>query len=85
MQLKTKNKIEVTSETKTEIVFDNGTSEETIETSIDLPELNLVRMDMNVIEYPLFSKNKRRKVNQSIRYKLRLCHNKWLILTRNSV
>lgn len=70
MQLKTKNKIEVTSETKTEIVFDNGTSEETIETSIDLPELNLVRMDMNVIEYPLFSKNKRRKVNQSIRYKL---------------
>lgn len=70
MQLKTKNKIEVMSETKTEIVFDNGTSEETIETSIDLPELNLVRMDMNVIEYPLFSKNKRRKVNQSIRYKL---------------
>lgn len=70
MQLKTKNKIEVTSETKTEIVFDNRTSEETIETSIDLPELNLVRMDMNVIEYPLFYKNKRRKVNQSIRYKL---------------
>lgn len=70
MQLKTKNKMEVMSETKTEIIFDNGTSEETIETSIDLPELNLVRMDMNVIEYPLFSKNKRRKVNQSIRYKL---------------
>ena len=62
--------MEIISETKTEIIFDNGTSEETIETSIDLPELNLVRMDMNVIEYPLFSKNKRRKVNQSIRYKL---------------
>ena len=58
MQLKTKNKMEVMSETKTEIVIDNGTFEETIETSIDLPELNLVRMDMNVIEYPLFSKNK---------------------------
>ena len=70
MQLKEKNKMEITSKTKTEIVIDNGTSEETIETSIDLPELNLVRMDMNVIEYPLFSKNKRRKVNQSIRYKL---------------
>lgn len=70
MQPKEKNKMEITSKTKTEIVIDNGTSEETIETSIDLPELNLVRMDMNVIEYPLFSKNKRRKVNQSIRYKL---------------
>ena len=70
MQPKTKNKMKIISETKTEIVIDNGTSEETIETSIDLPELNLVRMDMNVIEYPLFSRNKRRKVNQSIRYKL---------------
>ena len=70
MQPKEKNKMEITSKTKTKLVIDNGTSEETIETSIDLPELNLVRLDMNVIEYPLFSKNKRRKVNQSIRYKL---------------
>ncbi len=30
MQLKTKNKMEVMSETKTEIVIDNGTFEETI-------------------------------------------------------
>ena len=42
MQPKEKNKMEITSKTKTEIVIDNGTSEETIETSIDLPELNLV-------------------------------------------
>lgn len=58
------------SESLTEIVINNGTPEETIETSIDLPELNLVRMDMNIVEYPLFSKNKRRKINQAIRYKL---------------
>lgn len=29
---------------------------------------NLIRMDMNVIEYPLFSKNKRRKKNQTVIY-----------------
>lgn len=65
-----KIKMKIMNETTNEIIINNRAAEETIETSIDLPELNLVRMDMNVIEYPLFSKNKRRKVNQSIRYKL---------------
>lgn len=70
MPQKENDKTTLITESTTEVIINHGTAEETIETSIDLPELNLVRMDMNVIEYPLFSKNKRRKVNQSIRYKL---------------
>ena len=70
MPQKENDKTTLITESATEVIINHGTAEETIETSIDLPELNLVRMDMNVIEYPLFSKNKRRKVNQSIRYKL---------------
>ena len=70
MPQKENDKTTLITESATEVIINHGAAEETIETSIDLPELNLVRMDMNVIEYPLFSKNKRRKVNQSIRYKL---------------
>lgn len=70
MPQKENDKTTLITESATEVIINHGAAEETIETTIDLPELNLVRMDMNVIEYPLFSKNKRRKVNQSIRYKL---------------
>ena len=65
MPQKENDKTTLITESATEVIINHGTAEETIETSIDLPELNLVRMDMNVIEYPLFSKIKRRKVNQS--------------------
>ncbi|MGL6131991.1 MAG: replication initiator protein A [Fusobacteriaceae bacterium] len=35
---------------------------------MELSNLDLVRVDMNVIEYPLFSKNNHRKKNQSVKY-----------------
>ncbi|MGL6113866.1 MAG: hypothetical protein ACRC1R_02405 [Cetobacterium sp.] len=55
--------------------IDNGPSE-IIEEFMEFPEEqilqningNLIRMDMNIIEYPLFSKNKRRKANQTVIY-----------------
>ncbi|MGX6592601.1 hypothetical protein [Cetobacterium ceti] len=55
--------------------IDNGPSE-IVEEFLEFPEEhilqningNLIRMDMNIIEYPLFSKNKRRKANQTVIY-----------------
>lgn len=35
---------------------------------MELSNLDLVRVDMNVIEYPLFSRNNHRKKNQSVKY-----------------
>ena len=65
MPQKENDKTTLITESATEVIINHGAAEETIETTIGLSELNLVRMDMNVIEYPLFSKIKRRKVNQS--------------------
>ncbi|MBC2856922.1 hypothetical protein H3N56_10805 [Cetobacterium sp. 2A] len=54
-------------------VIDTGPSE-IIEKFLDVSEIenekanSLVRIDINVIEYPLFTKNPRRKKNQIIRY-----------------
>lgn len=52
--------------------IDNQDTEiEVVEQYVDFIEFsdsNLVRMDMNLIEYPLFSKNKRRKKNTKIVY-----------------
>lgn len=62
-------------EDETMETIDHGPSE-IIEEFIDFPEeeiLNqashgLIRLDMNIIEYPLFSKNRRRKKNQTVIY-----------------
>ncbi|MGX6592273.1 hypothetical protein [Cetobacterium ceti] len=53
--------------------IDSSEPAETLEENLSVEELNienpsLIRMDMNLIEYPLFSKNNHRKVNQSIKY-----------------
>lgn len=54
-------------------VIDTGPSE-IVEKFLDVTEIenekqhSLVRIDINVIEYPLFTKNPRRKKNQIIRY-----------------
>ncbi|WP_300359237.1 replication initiator protein A, partial [Fusobacterium sp.] len=54
-------------------VIDTGPSE-IVEKFLDVSEVenekqhSLVRIDINVIEYPLFTKNPRRKKNQIIRY-----------------
>lgn len=54
-------------------IIDTGQSE-IIEKFLDVTEIenekqhSLVRIDINVIEYPLFTKNPRRKKNQIIRY-----------------
>ena len=54
-------------------VIDTGQSE-IVEKFLDVTEIenekqhSLVRIDINVIEYPLFTKNPRRKKNQIIRY-----------------
>lgn len=54
-------------------VIDTGPSE-IVEKFLDVAEIedeqqkSLVRIDINVIEYPLFTKNPRRKKNQIIRY-----------------
>lgn len=47
----------------TEIVEENIYIDEDL-----LKNKSLIRMDMNVIQYPLFSKNPKRKVNQVIKY-----------------
>ncbi|MBC2857107.1 hypothetical protein H3N56_11750 [Cetobacterium sp. 2A] len=57
------------------VEIDTGPSE-IVEEFLEFPEDhilnqmngNLVRMDMNIVEYPLFSKNKRRKINQTVIY-----------------
>lgn len=65
-------KHEIFSVPKNEII-DTGPSE-IVEKFLDVSELenekqhSLVRIDINVIEYPLFTKNPRRKKNQIIRY-----------------
>jgi hypothetical protein len=49
---------------------------EVVEEFLDIPDEkiqgeagnNLIRFDMNMIEYPLFSKNKLRKINQVVKY-----------------
>lgn len=53
--------------------IDSSEPAETLEENLSVEDLNLenpslIRMDMNLIEYPLFSKNNHRKVNQSIKY-----------------
>ncbi|MBC2855529.1 replication initiator protein A [Cetobacterium sp. 2A] len=53
--------------------IDSSEQAETLEENLSVEDLNLenpslIRMDMNIIEYPLFSKNNHRKVNQSIKY-----------------
>ncbi|MGL6114006.1 replication initiator protein A [Cetobacterium sp. SF1] len=53
--------------------IDSSEPAETLEENLSVEELNienpsLIRMDMNLIEYPLFSKNNHRRVNQSIKY-----------------
>lgn len=65
-------KYEVFDVPKNEII-DTGPSE-IVEKFLDVSEIenekqnSLVRIDINVIEYPLFTKNPRRKKNQIIRY-----------------
>lgn len=65
-------KYEVFNVPKNEII-DTGPSE-IVEKFLDVSEIenekqhSLVRIDINVIEYPLFTKNPRRKKNQIIRY-----------------
>lgn len=53
--------------------IDNGEDIETLEENLSVEGLtfnnpNLVRVDMNIVEYPLFSKNSQRKKNQAIKY-----------------
>lgn len=56
-------------------VIDTGETE-IVEEYLDFPEeelieqahRNLVRIDMNIIEYPIFSKNRKRKINQVVVY-----------------
>lgn len=65
-------KYEVFNVPKNEVI-DTGPSE-IVEKFLDVSEIenekqnSLVRIDINVIEYPLFTKNPRRKKNQIIRY-----------------
>jgi hypothetical protein len=48
---------------------DNGIIEENLSVEdLNIENQSLVRMEMNMIEYPLFSKNPRRKVGQRIKY-----------------
>ena len=42
-----------------------------VEQNIDFPEFDeadLIRLDMNIIEYPLFSRNRKREKNQILKY-----------------
>ncbi|MCJ8341725.1 MAG: replication initiator protein A [Cetobacterium sp.] len=56
-------------------IIDTGETE-IVEEYLDFPEeelieqahKNLVRIDMNIIEYPIFSKNRKRKINQVVVY-----------------
>ena len=69
---KMNKKYEVFNVPKNEVI-DTGPSE-IVEKFLDVSEIenekqnSLVRIDINVIEYPLFTKNPRRKKNQIIRY-----------------
>ncbi|WP_330112295.1 hypothetical protein VSU16_13840 (plasmid) [Cetobacterium somerae] len=54
---------EVIDTPETEIVEENIYVDEDF-----IKNKSLVRVDMNVIQYPLFSKNTRRKVNQIVKY-----------------
>ena len=61
---------------KKKLLFDETIEHETVETleenlsieNLEINNPNLVRIDMNVIEFPLFSKNNHRKKNQAIKY-----------------
>ena len=59
------NEIEVI----TDIDEDNS-NKKVIEQTIYVPELEteLIRMDMNIIEYPLFTKNRKIKSNEKVRF-----------------
>lgn len=48
---------------KTEIVEENITLDESF-----IKNRSLIRMDMNIIQYPIFSKNTKRKTNQIVKY-----------------
>ena len=49
---------------------EDSSNKKVIEQTIYVPELEngLVRMDMNIIEYPLFTKNRRIKPNVRVRF-----------------
>ncbi|MGL5367441.1 MAG: hypothetical protein ACRDAG_03975, partial [Cetobacterium somerae] len=48
---------------ETEIVEENITLDESF-----IKNRALIRMDMNIIQYPIFSKNTKRKTNQIVKY-----------------
>ena len=48
---------------KTEIIEENIYIDEKL-----IKNKNLIRVDINIVEYPIFSKNTKRKINQIIKY-----------------
>lgn len=54
---------EITETPETEIIEENIYIDEEL-----LKNKSLIRVDMNVIQYPLFSKNPKRKINQIVKY-----------------
>ena len=55
-----------------------------VEQNIDFPEFDeadLIRLDMNIIEYPLFSRNRKREKNQILKYYFNNNKSKYIEIT----
>ena len=68
---------------KTELTVDIN-KKKIVEQNIDFPEFDeadLIRLDMNIIEYPLFSRNRKREKNQILKYYFNNNKSKYIEIT----
>ncbi|WP_297407516.1 hypothetical protein, partial [uncultured Cetobacterium sp.] len=64
---------------ETEIVEENVFMEESF-----IKNKDLIRLDMNIIQFPIFSKNTKRKVNQVVKYYFNKNHDTYISVSPNA-